>query len=537
MGPEIGYSGKAFLVGGKTMEERIFIFDTTLRDGEQSPGCSMNIDEKLRLAKQLENLRVDVIEAGFPISSEGDFEAVRAIAQTVKGCTIAALARAVKKDIDRAWEAIQYAAKPRIHTFIATSDLHLKYKLKKTREQVLRDAVEAVRYAKSLCQEVEFSCEDASRSDIEFLCQVIEAVINEGATIINLPDTVGYAVPDEYGAMFKAVRERVPNISQAILSCHCHNDLGLAVANSLAALQNGARQAECTINGIGERAGNASLEEIVMAIKTRREHFGMFTTIKTEEIMKTSKLLSSLTGMLVQRNKAIVGANAFAHEAGIHQDGILKCPITYEIMTPQSVGIKESRLILGKHSGRHALKQRYAELGYELTEEELERAYKLFCSIADKKKEIFDDDLEAILEAGVTSTEEIYQLENLQITSGTNLRPTATVELRQGNEVTVDSATGDGPVDAAYRAIERITGIVGVLKEYSIKAVHSGHDALGEVFVRVDFDGYLYNGRAASTDIITGSVNAYLEALNRALAARKRRGQKNGTQKTETATV
>ncbi len=507
------------------MEDRVFIFDTTLRDGEQSPGCSMNKEEKLRLARQLESLRVDVIEAGFPISSDGDFEAVQEIAKTVKECTVAALARAVKGDIDRAWEAIQYAAKPRIHTFIATSDLHLKYKLKKTREQVLEDAVKAVRYAKSLCNEVEFSCEDASRSDIEFLCQVIEAAIDAGATIINLPDTVGYAVPDEYGAMFKAVREHIPNINKAILSAHCHNDLGLAVANSLAALQNGARQVECTVNGIGERAGNASLEEIVMAIKTRRERLGLYTNVKTEEIMKTSKLLTSLTGMIVQRNKAIVGANAFAHEAGIHQDGILKSPITYEIMTPQSVGIKESRLILGKHSGRHALKQRYAELGYQLTDEELERAYKMFCSIADKKKEIFDEDLEAIIEVGVTSTEEFYQLENLQITSGTNLRPTATVELRHGSDLLFDSATGDGPVDASYRAIERMTGIIGELKEYTIKAVHSGHDALGEVFVRVEFDGILYNGRAASTDIITGSVNAYLEAMNRALAARKRREQ------------
>lgn len=506
------------------MEERVYVFDTTLRDGEQSPGCSMNVQEKLRLARQLESLQVDVIEAGFPIASEGDFEAVQEIAKTIRGCTIAALARAVKGDIERAWQALQYAQKPRIHTFIATSDLHLKYKLKKSREQVLDDAVAAVRLAKSLCDEVEFSCEDASRSDIDFMCKVIEATIDAGATIINLPDTVGYAVPEEYGRMFQIVRERVPNIGKAILSAHCHNDLGLAVANSLAALRNGARQVECTVNGIGERAGNAALEEIVMGLKTRREYFGLYTNVKTEEIMKTSKLLSSLTGMMVQRNKAIVGANAFAHEAGIHQDGILKSPITYEIMTPQSVGIKESTLVLGKHSGRHALKQRYAELGYQLTDEELERAYTLFCAIADKKKEIYDDDLEAIIEAGFSSTEEIYKLENLQITSGTNLRPTATIELRKGSELLCDSATGDGPVDAAYRAIERITGIVGELKEYSIKAVHAGHDALGEVFVRVDFDGTLFNGRAASTDIITGSVNAYLEALNRALT-RKRRQQ------------
>jgi len=510
------------------MEDRVFIFDTTLRDGEQSPGCSMNIEEKLRLARQLQLLCVDVIEAGFPIASVGDFEAVKLIAEKIKTCTIAALARAVKPDIDRAWEAICEAAKPRIHTFIATSDLHLKYKLKKSREQVLNDAVRAVQYSKSLCDEVEFSCEDASRSDINYLCQVIEAVIKAGATTINLPDTVGYAIPDEYGAMFKAVRERIPDIKSVVLSSHCHNDLGLAVANSIAAIQNGARQAECTLNGIGERAGNASLEEIVMAIKTRHEKLGLTTNIDNEEIYKSSKLLSSLTGMMVQRNKAIVGANAFAHEAGIHQDGVLKSPITYEIMTPQSVGIKHSTLVLGKHSGRHALKQRYAELGYQLSDEELQSAYKIFCSIADQKKEIFDEDLETILESGVSSTEEVYHLANLQITSGTNLRPTATVELKQGEQLTIDSATGDGPVDAAYKAVERITGVVGKLTEYSIKSVHSGHDAIGEVFVRVDFDGTLMNGRAASTDIIAGSVHAYIEALNRALASKKR---KEGQQK------
>jgi 2-isopropylmalate synthase len=497
------------------MEERVLVFDTTLRDGEQSPGCSMNTDEKLRLARQLEHLRVDVIEAGFPISSTGDFEGVKLVAHTVKSCTIAALARAVKADIDRAWEAIREAAKPRIHVFIATSDLHLKYKLKKSREQVLQDAVWAVKYAGSLCPEVEFSCEDASRTDLDYLCTIVEAAIDAGAGIVNLPDTVGYAIPDEYGAMFRTVLQKVPNIKKAVLSSHCHNDLGLAVANSIAAVQNGVRQVECTINGIGERAGNASLEEIVMAIKTRHEKLGLTTNVDSEEIYKSSKLLSSLTGMAVQRNKAIVGANAFAHEAGIHQDGIL--------MTPQSVGIKHSTLVLGKHSGRHALKQRYAELGYQLSDEELQRAYGLFCAIADQKKEIFDEDLEAILEAGVSATEEVYHLVNLQITSGTNLRPTATIELRQGDQTFIDSAAGDGPVDAAYKAIERITGVIGKLTEYSIKAVHSGHDAIGEVFVRVDFDGLLYNGRAASTDVIAGSVNAYLEALNRAQASKKRK--------------
>jgi 2-isopropylmalate synthase len=478
------------------MEDRVFIFDTTLRDGEQSPGCSMNFEEKIRMARQIQLLCVDVIEAGFPISSVGDFESVRLIAEKIKTCTVAALARAVKPDIDRAWEAIREAAKPRIHIFIATSDLHLKYKLKKSREQVLKDAVWAVQYAKSLCDDVEFSCEDASRSDINYLCEIVEATIKAGAAIINLPDTVGYAIPDEYGAMFRMIRERVPNIGSAVLSSHCHNDLGLAVANSIAAIQNGARQIECTINGIGERAGNASLEEIVMAIKTRHEKLGLKTNVDAEEIYKSSKLLSSLTGMMVQRNKAIVGANAFAHEAGIHQDGMLKSPLTYEIMTPQS---------------------------YQLTDEELQHAYQLFCSIADQKKEIFDEDLETILESGVSSIEEVYHLANLQITSGTNLRPTATIELKQGDQLLIDSATGDGPVDAAYKAVERITGVVGKLTEYSIKSVHSGHDAIGEVFVRVDFNGLLFNGRAASTDIISGSVSAYIEALNRALASKKRK--------------
>ncbi len=507
------------------MQDRVNVFDTTLRDGEQSPGCSMNLEEKVRMARQLEQLCADVIEAGFPIASEGNFEAVKAIAQIVQSSTVAALARAVKVDIDRAWEAIRSAKNPRIHTFIATSDIHLAHKLKKSRPQVLSDAIWAVRYARSLCEEVEFSCEDASRSDLEFLCQIVAAAIEAGATIINLPDTVGYAVPDEYGSLFRTVRERVPTTRNVTLSAHCHNDLGLAVANSLAAVQNGARQVECTINGIGERAGNASLEEIVMALKTRKERLGVYTNVNTEEILKSSRLLSSMTGMMVQRNKAIVGVNAFAHEAGIHQDGMLKSPITYEIMTPQSVGIKHSTLILGKHSGRHALKQRYGELGYNLSAEELDRAYKTFCGIADQKKEIFDEDLIAIVEDRVGDVDDFYQLENIQVSSGTKVLPTATVELRYGDQRFVDSATGDGPVDAAYKAIERITGVVGKLTEYSIKSVSLGHDAMGEVFVRGEFDGILFNGRAVSTDVITGSAKAYLEALNRSLAAKKRKGE------------
>jgi len=505
------------------MSERVYVFDTTLRDGEQSPGCSMNLEEKVRMAQQLDNLRVDVIEAGFPIASAGDFEAVKSIAKTVTHSTVAALCRTVRADIDRAWEAIGAARKPRIHTFIATSDLHLEHKLRKTRDQVLADAVAAVKYAKTLCNDVEFSCEDASRSNIDYLCQVLAAVIEVGATVVNLPDTVGYALPAEYGAMFQTVKERVPRIDSVILSAHCHNDLGLAVANSLAAIRNGARQVECTINGIGERAGNAALEEIVMALKTRAETLATHTNVQTEELFKSSKLLSSLTGMLVQRNKAIVGANAFAHEAGIHQDGMLKSAYTYEIMTPQSVGIKHSMLVLGKHSGRHALRQRYSDLGYELSQQQLEQVYQVFCKLADQKKEIFDEDLVAILEDREVSTDELYHLESIQVTSGSHLLPTASIVLRMGNQQFTDSATGDGPVDATYKAIERITGTIGKLTEFSIKSVSFGHDAIGEVFVRADFNGVLFNGRAVSTDVITGSAKAYLEALNRALTAKRRK--------------
>ena len=505
------------------MGQIVQIFDTTLRDGEQSPGCSMNREEKVRMAQQLERLRVDVIEAGFPIASVGDFEGVQAIARTVRGCAVAGLARAVKTDIDRAWQALQGAARPRIHTFIATSDIHMTHKLHKSRDQVLADAVEAVRYARSLCQEVEFSCEDASRSDNAFLCEIVEAAIEAGATVINLPDTVGYALPAEYGEMFAGIRKRVRNIDRAVLSAHCHNDLGLAVANSIAAIEAGARQIECTVNGIGERAGNAALEEIVMAIATRTEHLHVSTQVHTQEIFRSSKLLSSLTGMLVQRNKAVVGANAFAHEAGIHQDGVLKSAITYEIMTPQSVGIRHSTLVLGKHSGRHALKARFAELGYDLTQEEIEHAYKAFCALADQKKEVYDEELIAILEDHDALAGEAYHLEAFHVSTGTAIRPTATIELRQGDQRFVDSATGDGPVDAAYRAIERITGTLGKLTEYSLKSVSLGHDTVGEAFIRVEIDGVLYNGRAASTDIVTGSVMAYLGALNRALASQQSR--------------
>jgi len=494
------------------------VFDTTLRDGEQAPGFSMTIDQKLRMAKQLEKLGVDVIEAGFPIASEGDFEAVRKIAREVRGVTIAGLARTKREDIDRAWEALKTAKRPCIHTFIATSDIHLKFKLKKSRDEVLNTAAECVRYAKSLTDLVEFSAEDAARSDPDFLCRVFDAVIAAGALVINIPDTVGYSVPDEFGALVKRVRDRVPNIGQATVSVHCHDDLGLSVANSISAVQNGARQVECTINGIGERAGNASLEEFVMALQVRKNLIGLSTGVVTTEIFRTSQLLSHITGNHVQRNKAIVGTNAFAHEAGIHQDGILKYKETYEIMTPQSVGIPESMLILGKHSGRHALSKRYKELGFALSKEELDQAYSLFTKLADKKKEIYDADLMAILQNEVSERPEAFSFIGLQVVSGTRLIPTATVRLRKGRDDIEDSSTGDGPVDAACRAIDRLCGVSGKLIHYSLTAVTTGKDALGEVLLQIDHGGRTYTGRAASTDVVEASAKAYLNAINQAIS-------------------
>ena len=502
------------------MKDRVTIFDTTLRDGEQAPGFSMNIEQKIRMAKQLECLNVDIMEAGFPIASEGDFEAVKKIAKEVKSAAVAGLARTKKEDIDRAWEALKYARRPRIHLFVATSDIHLQYKLKKSRTQILDTAMECVRYAKTLTDDVEFSAEDASRSDPAYLYQVITSVIDVGAETINIPDTVGYAVPDEFGLLIKKIRENVRNIDKAVLSVHCHNDLGLSVANSIAAVQNGARQVECTINGIGERAGNASLEEFVMALQVRRDRIGLTTGINTTEIFKTSQLLSHITGMYVQRNKAVVGANAFAHEAGIHQDGVIKHPLTYEIMTPQSVGIPESMLILGKHSGRHALGKRYKELGYKLSKEELDKAYEVFTRLADKKKDIYDADLAAIVQDEVSEIPEVFSFQSIQAVSGTNVIPTATLRLRKGKEEIEDSSTGDGPVDAACRAIDRITGVKGKLVQYSINAVTTGRDALGEVLVQVEHGNQTYSGRAATTDIVEASAKAYLNAINQALSRR-----------------
>jgi 2-isopropylmalate synthase len=498
------------------MTERILIFDTTLRDGEQSPGYSMNTKEKVELAKQLARLGVDVLEAGFPIASQDDFEAVRAVAKSLKnGPIIAGLARAKDVDIDRCWEAVKVAERPRIHTFIATSEIHIKYKLKSTQEEVLEATVTAVKRAKNYTEDVEFSAEDAHRTDQDYLCRVVEAAIKAGATTINIPDTVGYGLPWEFGERVRNLMSRVPGIERVVVSAHCHNDLGVAVANSLEAIRSGARQVECTINGIGERAGNASLEELVMALRTRKDFFHFDTGIRTEEIYRTSKLLQSITGVSVQPNKAIVGANAFAHEAGIHQHGVLQTPLTYEIMTPESVGVPKSQLVLGKHSGRHAFKKRLEELGVELSEEDLNKAFGRFKDLCDRKKEVFDEDLLALVEDELLTSNQGYSLEHLQFTSGTNIVPTATVRLRMQDETYQESGWGDGPVDAAYKAIDLITKVPGRLLEYQIRAITAGKDALGEVTAVVEVDGQRIVGRGSSTDVIEASVRAYLNAINK----------------------
>ena len=510
------------------MTERILIFDTTLRDGEQSPGCSMNTKEKVELARQLARLGVDVLEAGFPIASQDDFEAVRAVAQSLKdGPVIAGLARAKDTDIDRAWEAVRAAERPRIHTFIATSEIHIKYKLKSTQEEVLEAAVAAVKRAKGYTEDVEFSAEDAHRTNQDFLCRVVEAAINAGATTINIPDTVGYGLPWEFGERIRDLMNRVPGMERVVMSAHCHNDLGLGVANSLEAIRAGARQIECTINGIGERAGNASLEELVMALRTRRDFMKFDTGIRTEEIYRTSKLLQSITGVKVQPNKAIVGANAFAHEAGIHQHGVLQDPLTYEIMTPESVGVPKSQLVLGKHSGRHAFKKRLQELGVELSEEDLNKAFGRFKDLCDRKKEIFDEDLLALVEDELLATSEGYILEHLQFTSGTNIVPMATVRLKLQEELRQESGWGDGPVDAAYKAIDLITKIPGKLLEYQIRAITAGKDALGEVTTTVEIEGERVLGKGSSTDVIEASVRAYLNAINK-VVARRGHGKQSG---------
>jgi len=496
---------------------RVYLFDTTLRDGEQSPGVNLNADEKVQIANQLAKLGIDIIEAGFPVTSPGDFEAVRAVAKEVKGAAVAALARANFNDIDTAWEAIKDAEQPRIHTFIATSDIHLKYKLKKNREQVLDMAVAAVKYACKYTSDVEFSAEDASRSDIDYLCKVIEAVIDAGAKVVNIPDTVGYTTPEEFYELISAIMKKVPNVGNAIISVHCHDDLGLAVANSLAAVSAGARQVEGTINGIGERAGNAALEEIIMAIHTRRDRYKVVTSVNTKEIYRTSRLISSLTGMPVQHNKAIVGKNAFAHESGIHQDGVLKERATYEIMNPEMVGIPQSSLVLGKHSGRHAFRERLAELGYNLTDEELDKAFKRFKELTSKKKEISDSDIEAIVTEETIKIDNKYVLDYIHISSGNTIVPTATVVITVDGEKKKAASWGDGPVDAIYNAIDKITNLRLILEEYSINAVTAGKDALGEVVVKLRKadNGEVYTGRGVSTDVIEASAKAYINATNK----------------------
>ncbi len=498
---------------------RIIVFDTTLRDGEQSPGASMNAAEKLEVAKALAQLGVDVIEAGFPVASPGDFEAVREIARTVRGPTICALARCRDEDIDRAWEAIRESPSPRIHVFLATSAIHREHKLRMTKEEIIDRAVAGVRRAAHYCPDVEFSPEDAVRTEIDFLCQVVEAAIDAGATTINIPDTVGYATPAQMKHVIETLQMRVPNISRAVISVHCHDDLGLALANSLAAVEAGAGQVECTINGIGERAGNCALEELVMTLRVRHDFYKCHTGIVTQRLVPTSRLVAGITGLHVQRNKAIVGQNAFAHESGIHQDGVLKEPRTYEIMRPEDVGLTQSDLILGKHSGRAALAARARQLGYRLTAEQLDAVFQDFKQLADKKKEIYDGDLIALIEQQMQTVAETYSLEHYEVSTGTGRTPRVRMVLRRGEErVETELSAGDGPVDAVFYAIEKLTGLSVVCKDFHVHSVTVGKDALGEVNVQLEYQGNLYRGRGVSTDSIEASAKAFLNAINRILA-------------------
>lgn len=511
-------------------KERLFIFDTTLRDGEQSPGASMNRDEKVRIAKALEKLRVDVIEAGFPIASPGDFEAVQAVARTIRDSTVCGLARAIEADIDRAGEALKEAAAPRIHTFIATSPIHMKMKLRMEPDQVVEQAVAAVKRARRYTDDVEFSPEDAGRSDPDFLCRVLEAVITAGARTVNIPDTVGYNIPEHFGALIRLLIERVPNSDQAIFSVHCHNDLGLAVANSLAAVMNGARQVECTINGLGERAGNAALEEIVMAVRTRRDIFPCDTALDTTQILNCSRLVSGITGFPVQPNKAIVGANAFAHESGIHQDGVLKSRETYEIMRAQDVGWTRNRMVLGKHSGRNAFRSRLNELGVSFdSEEELNAAFARFKELADKKHEIFDEDLQALVtDTGIEAENERVKLLTMKVCSETGETPRANIVLLVDGVEQSGVAFGSGPVDASFKAIETIIKSGTQLQLYSVNNITSGTDAQGEVTVRLEKAGRIVNGQGADTDIVVASVKAYLNAYNQLLQTSTRAHPQKG---------
>ncbi|HPN87858.1 MAG TPA: 2-isopropylmalate synthase [Candidatus Omnitrophota bacterium] len=502
-------------------ENKVLIFDTTLRDGEQAPGASMNEKEKLEIAYALDRMGVDIIEAGFPVISEGDFHGVEMVAKNVKNSIVCGLARSIKKDIDAAHQSLKSAKNPRIHVFLATSKIHMEHKLRKSKEEIIQMAIDAVKYAKSKVSDVEFSPEDASRSERDFLFKVLEEVIKAGARTVNIPDTVGYTMPELYGDLIASIKNNVPNIHKAVISVHCHNDLGLAVANSLAAIKHGARQVECTINGVGERAGNASMEEIVMALKTRSDYFGCSTGIKTKEICRTSRLVSKYTGFVVAPNKAIVGHNAFRHESGIHQDGVLKEPTTYEIMRPEDVGFMETGLVLGKHSGRHAFKERLKLLGVQIKDEELDKAFIRFKSVADKKKQVFDEDLLAIVEDEVKVFQKVWTLESLKAEIGTDIAPQVHVELKFKGKTFKKTSTGDGPVDACYKAIDDITKMKGELLDYSIQSVTQGKDALGEVTVKVAIDGKNIIAHGASTDILEASAKAYINAVNKVISQKK----------------
>ena len=497
---------------------KIRIFDTTLRDGEQSPGASMNVEEKIQVAKQLASLKVDVIEAGFAISSPGDFEAIRRIGDEIEGPVVCSLARAKEEDIKRAWEALKDAPKRRIHTFHSTSDIHLKYQFRVSREEALKRSVAMVQLARGYVEDVEFSPMDATRTELDYLLDVVEAVVEAGASTVNIPDTVGYTTPREFGEIIAAIKKRIGE--KTVISVHCHNDLGLAVANSLAAIANGAGQVECTINGIGERAGNCSMEEVVMALKTRKDFFKAGTGINTKEIIRTSRLVSKITGIPVQPNKAIVGANAFAHESGIHQDGLLKEKTTYEIMRPEDIGLQSTKLVMGKHSGRHAFKTRLKELGYALNQDELDNLFERFKRLADQKKDIYDEDLEALVSEATAKTPELYSLVDLSITSGLAQKPTAMIKVKIGDEIFDRMEHGDGPVDATYKAIVAITKTKSTLKKFEVKSITGGTDALGEVSVSLEEEGRVVRGNGSDTDIIVAAAKAYIDALNR-LSVRK----------------
>ena len=502
--------------------DRVVIFDTSLRDGEQAPGASMTLPQKLKVAVALQALRVDVMEAGFPAASPGDFEAVKAIAQRARGLSVCALARAQRDDITKAWDALREAEKPRIHVFLATSPIHRDFKLRMTREQVVQNAVAGVKYARELCADVEFSPEDAARTEPEFLAEVVARVVEAGATTVNIPDTVGYAMPAQYAKLIAMVKKTVGD--RAVVSVHCHDDLGLATANSLAAVQEGARQIECTVNGIGERAGNCSLEEVVMAIRTRADFLKVHTNVRTEQLCNASRVVSAATGFVVPRNKAVVGQNAFAHESGIHQHGMLKNVLTYEIMKPQDVGVRSTDLVLGKHSGRAALQERLEKIGYRLDAKEIDKVFAAFKDLADRKKQIYDGDLDALIETTMFGANGgRWKLVKIHAVSGTDAAPSAAVclEMKDGRRVE-DAAVGDGPVDAVFKAIERITGVRAQLRDFRIVSMTPGEDAQGEVQIEVEYDGRTYGGRGVSTDIVVGSARAFLEVVNRISAGRPR---------------